>query len=625
VILAALVAPCALLGAGEEEAGPVGFGSERWVVRNGGVVEHLGRESFQGFASLEGVAFSDGVIEVDLAVDGRRSYPGIVFRMQSDSEYERIYLRPHRAGLYPDAAQYVPVFNGIAGWQLYNGAGYTGPVEIPAGEWVHLRLEVKGAQARLWVGDGEQPTLVIDDLKHGLSAGTIGVMGPSDGTAYFAGFSFRPDDSLELDPPPLTHPLPGAIARWELSRVFKLKQVDDEQTPEAQGLEDLGWEVVESEASGLVDVARFRARSGAEPDCVWARTVLKAEEARVMKLSFGYSDAVAVFLNGRALFTGASSYRQRDPSFLGIVGLFDTLYLPLDTGDNELLLLVAESFGGWGFMCQDAEAVFRAEGVVEVWRAEGGFLVPESVVVDETRGAIYVSNYDGYRRSGAEGLQSVSRLALDGTVKEIDWVQGFRNPTGMAVHGGSLFIVERTSVVEVDLDTGDVARRIPFPQVRFANDVAVDSSGVLYVSDSGANAILRSKDDAFEPWIVGGEIERANGLMVESGRLIVGNNGDGRLKAVDLSTGEVSTLAVLGEGIIDGVSADGHGNILVSHWEGRLFRVAPSGEVTLLLDTTAIGQNMADFGYRVGESLVVIPTFGGNEVVAYELPSNPKP
>ena len=41
-----------------------------------------------------------------------------------------------------------------------------------------------------------------------------------------------------------------------------------------------------------------------------------------------------------------------NPSFLGIVGMTDVVYLPLEKGLNEIFLLVKESFGGWGFMAK---------------------------------------------------------------------------------------------------------------------------------------------------------------------------------------------------------------------------------------------------------------------------------
>jgi hypothetical protein len=45
---------------------------------------------------------------------------------------------------------------------------------------------------------------------------------------------------------------------------------------------------------------------------------------------------------------GADDYRSRDYRFLGTIGYFDELYLPLKKGENELIFAVSEDFGGWG-------------------------------------------------------------------------------------------------------------------------------------------------------------------------------------------------------------------------------------------------------------------------------------
>jgi hypothetical protein len=55
------------------------------------------------------------------------------------------------------------------------------------------------------------------------------------------------------------------------------------------------------------------------------------------------------------LFRGDDSYRTRDYRFLGSIGWFDTVYLPLDEGENELLIAVSEDFGGWGVQARLAD------------------------------------------------------------------------------------------------------------------------------------------------------------------------------------------------------------------------------------------------------------------------------
>jgi len=49
------------------------------------------------------------------------------------------------------------------------------------------------------------------------------------------------------------------------------------------------------------------------------------------------------------------------------------------------------------------------------------------------------------------------------------------------------------------------------------------------------------------------------------------------------------------------------------------FRIAPSGQVTKLLDTSVVETNLADFAYLPDRHLIIAPTWTDNRVVAYEL------
>jgi sugar lactone lactonase YvrE len=620
-IAATLFASLAVGAATGFEAGDevLPFDSDRWVLTGGARSEFLGRDALAGFAYLKDVELEDGVIEVDVAVTGARSYPGIIFRMQSQGNYERFYIRPHRAGLYPDALQYVPVFNGIAGWQLYNGTGFTAGASIPTDEWVRLRLEIGGNQARVFVGDADEPGLVIPHLSHGSVKGTVGLSGPRDGSAYFSNFRYRADDGLAFPLAVEPETPPGTITGWQVSRPFRIGEIDMERYPTGDEAARIEWREVTSEPSGLVDVARYTGRIGRETDCVLARTVLHEETETVREIRFGYSDAVTLFLNGELLFAGNSAYRLRDPSFLGIIGLNDAVYLPLKKGDNELLLMVAESFGGWGFMARDGRAVFLRDGVSRLWETADDFPTPESVLHDPERDALYVSNFDVFN-VGMAPVQSISRLSMDGEILEAEWVGGVSNPSGMAIFEDRLFVVERSFVAEIEIDTGEIVERHAIPGGRLLNDIAIDSAGRIYVSDSGAGVIYRLADGEVEAWATGDEIVRPNGLHVDGDRLIVGNNGDSRLKSVDLADGTIRTIARLGPGVIDGIETDSDGNYLVSLVEGKLYRVDSSGELSKLVDTTGPGGYIANFDYVPENGLVVVPTYTDNRIVTYRLP-----
>ncbi|MBC5764260.1 hypothetical protein [Ramlibacter albus] len=343
--------------------------SPRWQLEgNAKVAEAGGRPCLMlngAAAAVKDFELRDGVIEADVHTSARRGFFGFQFRMDTKGDNgEWVYLRQHKSGL-PDAMQYTPVLGSGLNWQLYSGPGFIGPVDIPLDTWFRMRLEVSGAQARLFVKEMDKPVLVMPDLKSGRERGEVG-LAVLTGATCFANVEIRPtpDTPWQRRLPPMP---PGAIERWEISPSLDALARDLDQPlarPEAARMQ---WQAVQAEPPGLVALYRYRAAphlpvsfandasKRLEPQkgmqVVYARTTIDAQRAEVRRLDIGYSDDVRVFLNGRILWRGRSAQYFRDPGFLGIVDAEnDAVYLPLRKGRNELVLAVSELGGGWGFV-----------------------------------------------------------------------------------------------------------------------------------------------------------------------------------------------------------------------------------------------------------------------------------
>ena len=325
-----------------------------------------------GAAVLKDVEVRDGVIDVDVATPAARGFFGIQFRIGGDgANAEWVYLRQHKSG-QPDAMQYTPVLNTGLNWQIYNGPGFTGAVEIPKDVWFHLRLDIAGAQAKLYVKDMETPALVMHDLKSGIQKGQVALY-VLTGATYFSNFEVRtkPDAPWERHLPPMPA---NTLTRWKLSPSLDALARNVERPLSASEIAGMQWQDVEAESPGFVVIYRYREaphprvsfqgdfskRLDPQPGMrvVYARTTIESDRDQVKKLSIGYSDDVSVFLNGRILYSGRSAQGFRDPGFLGIVNPEnDAVYLPLKKGRNELMLAVGELGGGWGFICRLEDAL----------------------------------------------------------------------------------------------------------------------------------------------------------------------------------------------------------------------------------------------------------------------------
>jgi|SRR5579871_2098557 len=348
--------------------------SQRWDLQGEAKAsEYQGRKCLYldgGAAVLKDFEMRDGVIDVDVATTAVRGFLGIMFRISAGGENaEEVYLRPHKSG-FPDAMQYTPVLNTGRNWQIYNGPGFTGAVDIPRGVWFHVRLQAAGAQAKLYVKDMDQAALVMNDLKSSVQKGQVALIVLA-GTTYFSNFEVRttPDAPWERHFPPMAT---GALTKWSLSPSYYALALDLERPMTADERDAIHWQDVETEPPGFVVINRYRQsphlrvtfegdfskRLEPQPgmQVVYAKTTIDAARGELKKLEIGYSDDVSVFLNGRILWRGRSAQGFRDPGFLGIMNPEnDTVYLPLKKGSNELMLAVSELGGGWGFICRLAD------------------------------------------------------------------------------------------------------------------------------------------------------------------------------------------------------------------------------------------------------------------------------
>ena len=170
-----------------------------------------GQFEVEQLASIEGAPFSSGVIEADVAgtpapgaFEGARGFVGIAFRLQEDAKtYDAFYLRPTNGRAEDQerrnhAAQYIshpewPWFR----LRKETPSRYEAYVDLVAGEWTKIKIEVRGDHARLYVHSNAQPTLIVNDVKSGPSArGAVALwLGPGT-IGYFRNLTITPD------PPP---------------------------------------------------------------------------------------------------------------------------------------------------------------------------------------------------------------------------------------------------------------------------------------------------------------------------------------------------------------------------------------------------------------------------------------
>src|SRR5690606_30448945 len=120
----------------------------------------------------------------------------------------------------------------------------------------------------------------------------------------------------------------------------------------------------------------------------------------------------------------------------------------VEAPDGALLVLVDAAEGAILRLAPNQSA--SAGGPREAWQAEG-FNRPESVIFDNARNVLYVSNV-GEDEEAGQGY--ISRLTHDGEVTEAQWVTGLKGPKGMAVNDDRLYVSDVDRLVAIDIEAG---------------------------------------------------------------------------------------------------------------------------------------------------------------------------
>jgi hypothetical protein len=240
------------------------------------------------------------------------------------------------------------VFNGVAAWQLYHGENYATPVDYRFNEWMHVKIVYADRVAKIYI-DSDEPVLIVDELKRDELNGAIGLNAANFADAYFANFRYMAlanayefpyvDDGETLDP--------KMIEEWQVSNPFDSASLAGTTQLAPDSMDNYEWLPLEVESSGIANLARLHGTTEGH-NTVFARTTVTADQAEMRELQFGYSDSAIVFVNGERIYSGDNTYMSRDFRYLGTIGLFDSVVLPLKAGENEIRIAITESFGGWG-------------------------------------------------------------------------------------------------------------------------------------------------------------------------------------------------------------------------------------------------------------------------------------
>lgn len=159
------------------------------------------------FVRIKNTNFKNGIIEVEVlsrllptASSTDRGFIGVAFRINDmNSKFEAIYIRPTNGRAEDQvrrnhSIQYFsfPDYK-YERLRKESPEKYESYADMGLNEWIKMKIEIKGDQARLFLNKNKQPSLIVNDLKHGVDKyGAIDLFVDVGTEGYFRNLKISP-------------------------------------------------------------------------------------------------------------------------------------------------------------------------------------------------------------------------------------------------------------------------------------------------------------------------------------------------------------------------------------------------------------------------------------------------
>ena len=256
-----------------------------------------------------------------------------------------------------------------------------------------------------------------------------------------------------------------------------------------------------------------------------------------------------------------------------------------------------------------------------------GFSSPESTIVNKND--LYVSNVGKeLKPTLKDGDGFISKLDVNGKIKELHFIDGLDAPKGMGIVGNTLFVADINTLRGFDLSTKKEVFNVVFEGVNFLNDITVKDSNTLFIGASDTSAIyeVNISNKSYKKLM---DFTVTNGLFYEDGILYAAQlgsttqnmfDGKGKLYKIDLKDNNKLTQLGTFEGVLDGVTKVGN-KVYVSDWGNakdtgivRVYDLKTKEETILKLQSF---MGAADFWIDEKSKKIFMPQMIGNKVTIF--------
>ncbi|MEO8209639.1 MAG: T9SS type A sorting domain-containing protein [bacterium] len=184
---------------------------------------------------------------------------------------------------------------------------------------------------------------------------------------------------------------------------------------------------------------------------------------------------------------------------------------------------------------------------------------PESITYDSIAKRYLISNTNS---------QKIVQRDINGVVTDFVTVGGGIH--GVTVHNNKVYVCNGTRIRGYDLTNAAEVINVTITGSSFLNDLAIDDSGIMYISDFTNKRIYKLNTNTQEFWIyIPNTTSTPNGVYVDAPRnrlLICCWGGSAPVRAVNFSDSTITTLTTTPYSNCDGISLDRNDNVYISTW-----------------------------------------------------------
>lgn len=270
-----------------------------------------------------------------------------------------------------------------------------------------------------------------------------------------------------------------------------------------------------------------------------------------------------------------------------------------------------------------------------------GLSQPEALSFDPNLNVYFVSNING-SPAVKDGNGFISRITADGMMDSLHFIQGGRDgvqldaPMGSRVQGDTLWVLDADKLRGFNTHTGAPVTSVDLAPLKalFLNDLAIDSTGEFYITDTGVLVAADGTDSHTGPDRILHVAHDRTASVAVSTPLLSQPDGiawDQRGKRFVLAPfagpsvqewrmGDPGPKDVAtGKGMFDGVEVERDGSILITSWNDS--SVAMLQGPKLVPRITKLPYQPADVSMDALRSRVGIVSLVANRFELWEWPS----